>query len=64
MTAHICREFNPACYRCDLGRDELPPPHECDSGNFDRIACPPPCSTMHTHCSICGDLRGHCVLDD
>lgn len=22
MTAHLCRTFNPSCYRCDLGRDE------------------------------------------
>lgn len=63
MSAHMCREFNPACYRCDLNRDELPPPHECNADMFDRVVCASPCDTMHTYCSICHELADACALD-
>lgn len=63
MTAHDCREFNSLCWRCDLAADEVPGPHDCDSGDFDRVACPEPCGTMHTYCSTCGDIQDICVLD-
>lgn len=62
MTAHMCREFNPACYRCDLNLDEIPPPHTCNTDLFDRIACPEPCGTMHTLCSVCDETSEPCPL--
>lgn len=63
MTAHTCTIFDPACYRCDLSRDECTyPPHECDTGDFDRIVCPPPCETMHSYCSVCGKEGETCLL--
>lgn len=64
MTAHLHSSYVDGCYRCDLSRDEAYiPPHECDSGTFDRVACPPPCETMHVYCSVCHEIQDTCVLD-
>lgn len=65
MSAHMCRVFDPACYRCDLTRDEMiVPEHDCDTGFFDRVLCPPPCSMMHSYCTVCHDLQDTCTLED
>ena len=37
--------------------------HDCDSGDFDRTACPYPCDTMHSYCTVCGDRQDDCALD-
>lgn len=65
MTEHLHAEYVDGCYRCDLSRDEaFIPPHACDTGHFDRVACPEPCGTMHSYCSFCDRLMDHCALDD
>lgn len=63
MTAHLHSVFVEGCYRCDLSRDEaFIPEHACDSGDFDRVACPEPCGTMHSYCSVCGENQEPCAL--
>lgn len=64
MTAHDHAVFVDGCYRCDLSRDEMRlPEHNCDTGWFDRVICPEPCGTMHSYCSVCGELQDECTLD-
>ena len=36
--------------------------HDCDSGDFDRTACPYPCDTMHSYCTVCGKRQDDCAL--
>ena len=61
MTQHLHSEFIEGCYRCDLNRDELPPEHVCNSGDFDRVLCG--CDVMHSYCDICGALADECALE-
>lgn len=37
------------------------PEHACDSGDFDRSVCPPPCGTMHSFCTTCGQRQDRCA---
>jgi hypothetical protein len=61
MTEHVHLELVDGCYRCDLNRDELPPEHECNAGDFDRVECA--CGCMHSYCDVCGDQADVCELD-
>lgn len=42
---------------------DVTPGHVCDSGDFDRTECPPPCGCMHTFCTVCGDRQDPCAHD-
>ena len=37
--------------------------HRCDTGNFDRTLCAPPCDTMHSYCTTCGERQDECAHD-
>lgn len=39
------------------------PPHECDTGHFDRTICPEPCGYMHSYCATCGVRQDPCAHD-
>lgn len=59
MSAHDHSEFVEGCYRCDLSRDEMSPPHTCDALDPDWSLCED-CGARHSFCSVCGDIRDSC----